>query len=187
MRVSSGAELHGVLWESTLSSTSEFSIQQTPNASLQNPAVNCPAPLSTLEVPSFAACNVNSQRGFYPGATCLSYTWLDGYYIWDPPPDSLTSTAASWMQIVPTANGAAPGSGQISDVDAFQDGISLNSPEVGPWTCTQSVGSACTQITTNASGIPNFLNPSAVPSESALRGCRVRSGFEDQDRTHRLS
>ena len=83
----------------TLSSTSEFSIQQTSNASLQNPAVNCPAPLSTLEVPSSAACNVNSQGGFYPGATCLSFTWLDGYYIWDPPPDSLTSTAASWMQM----------------------------------------------------------------------------------------
>ena len=76
---------------------------------------------------------MDSQGGFSPGATCLSYTWLDGYYIWDPPPDSLTSTAASWMQIVPPASGgAAPGFGQISDVEAFQDGISLNSPVVGP-------------------------------------------------------
>ncbi len=166
----------GYFGDLTLSSTSEFTIQQTPNASLQNAAVNCPAPLSTLQVPPSAGCNVNSQGGFSPGAACLSYSWLDGYYIWDPPPASLTgtatltSTAASWMQIVaPPSGGTVAPSGEISDIDAFQDGISLNSPAVGPWTCTQSEGSACTQITTNASGIPNFLDPNATPADSALR------------------
>jgi hypothetical protein len=167
----------GYFGDLTLSSTSEFTIQQTPNASLQNAAVNCPAPLSTLQVPPAAHCNVNSQGGFSPGATCMtSYSWLDGYYIWDPPPTSLTgtatltSTAASWMQIVsPPTGGTALPSGEISDVDAFQDGVSLNSTGVGPWTCSQSDGSACAQITTNASGIPNFLDPSATPAYSALR------------------
>jgi Flp pilus assembly protein TadG len=166
----------GYIGDLTLSSTSEFTIQQTPNSNLQNTAINCPAPLSTLQVPQSAGCNVNAQGGFGPGALCLSYNWLDGYYIWDPPPATLTgtatltSTAASWMQIVPPPSGStAPPSGEISDADAFQDGISLNSPAVGPWTCTQSEGNVCTQITTNASGIPNFLDPNATPADSALR------------------
>ena len=97
------------------------------------PLDTSPTPVETsLDIPPSYTCSspLASCTGHGPGG---GYAWLDGYYIF---------TGGQWLQIV---NSSSLSSGQITDTEAFQDGV-------GIWTCSPSGGPSCPAISTNVTG-----------------------------------
>ncbi len=138
------ANITGFFRTMALSSVSGFAISQTPNPALQpqpEPA-NCPPPIQHVAIPQTAGCTYNGSPA---RLQCPSLTWLDGYYIWE----------GSWLEIPD----------DISEAQAFYP----NRGPHGPWTCGAVTSGSCTELTTNVSGISNYLNPNAVPADGALR------------------
>jgi Flp pilus assembly protein TadG len=156
--VCASAQVHsfiGHLGVVTFSSVSQFDIEEAPAPSPTSMPNNCPAPLQTITIPTSANCSITALHYHHHSVdllTCQLYNWLDGYQIWE---------SGSWLNIVSTS----PGSGQVSDAYAFADGTTGG----GPWSCETIESGLCTQLSTNVSGINNFLDPNATPDDAALR------------------
>jgi hypothetical protein len=102
----------------------------------------------------------------YPLQSCSGpsggYSWLDGHYIFD---------TGQWLQIV---NSTYPSSAQISDNEAFHDGV-------GAWTCATTSNSTCTSVinsgTSQTQGsLGNLLIPPAYSCTYPLQSCTGSSG-----------
>jgi hypothetical protein len=110
-------------------------------ADVLGPNVADAEPLSTLNIPLSAQCQVYWVEGVYYLDGCAHLRrWLgSSYSIYE---------GGAWLTI----------GTQISASQAFSDGTQSNSPWGGPWTCSQRTftfgGVYCTQLTTNVSAWP---------------------------------
>jgi Flp pilus assembly pilin Flp len=95
------------------------------------PVDTTPALVDNLTILPSYGC-ISSSTSQLQSCT-MGYAWLDGYYIFEN---------GQWLQVV---DSNSPPSDQISDSQAFQDGV-------GTWTCSQPSSPDCASIATNVTG-----------------------------------
>lgn len=114
------------------------------------------AGVPACDVGGYCPCPVHLRAG------CSSYAWLDNYYIFAP--------SQGWLQIVP---GSEVGPGQISDQEAFLEGLQAG------WSCAPQpawLGSQCFFVATH---IPGW-SPGALADSYAIAKVALAAQYAKQ-------